>query len=169
VRIAIIASASGSGKTTLARALAERLGAPWLELDALVHGPGWVEVPDAELRATLSPFLAQPAWVVDGLYLRKLGDLILDAADLVVWLDLPIHIWFPRLLRRSARRIVGRQPLWNGNRETLRGAFWGRDSLFGYALRMHFERRRTFPARLAGRRVIRLRRPRDVDAFLAEH
>jgi shikimate kinase len=49
-RVAIIASASGNGKTTVERALAERLGAPFVEFDALVHGPNWTETPDDELR-----------------------------------------------------------------------------------------------------------------------
>ncbi len=39
-RVAVIASASGSGKTTVGRALAERLDVQFVEMDALVHGPG---------------------------------------------------------------------------------------------------------------------------------
>jgi shikimate kinase len=41
-KIAVIASASGNGKTTVGRALAHQLDVPFVELDALVHGPGWV-------------------------------------------------------------------------------------------------------------------------------
>ena len=33
---------------------------------------------------------------------------MLDAADPVLWLDLPTRIWLPRLARRSARRMTGR-------------------------------------------------------------
>ena len=106
-RIAVIASASGNGKTTLGRELAGQLGVPFVELDALVHGPGWVETPDAELRARVEPILASEGWVVDGAYERKLGDLVLRSADVVVWLDLPIRVWLPRLIRRTARRIRG--------------------------------------------------------------
>jgi shikimate kinase len=65
-RIAIIASASGNGKTTLGRALAGRLAVPFVELDSLVHGPGWTETPDAELRRLVEPVVRSDGWVVDG-------------------------------------------------------------------------------------------------------
>lgn len=166
-RIAIIASASGKGKTTLGRALAARMGARFVELDALVHGPDWVETPDAQLRALVAAMIAAPRWVIDGSYKRKLGKLVIDAADVIVWLDLPMRVWLPRLVRRTARRYFGLETLWNGNRETLRNVLWGRDSLFGYALRSHFRRRRDLPRERAGYAVIRLRTPDEVDAFLA--
>jgi adenylate kinase family enzyme len=166
-RVAVIASASGNGKTTLGRALAERLGVPYVELDALVHGPNWTETPDAALRALVEPVVRSDGWVIDGTYQRKLGTLVLDAADTIVWLDLPLRVWMPRLLRRTARRVTGREKLWNDNRETLRSAFWGRKSLFGYALWMHFDRRRRWPEELAARPVVRLRTVAAVERWLA--
>jgi adenylate kinase family enzyme len=166
MRIAVIASASGNGKTTLGRELARRLDVPFVELDSLVHGPGWVETPDAELRRQLEPVLAGPAWVIDGAYQHKLGNLVLDAADQVIWLDLPVHVWLPRLLRRTIRRIRHDEPLWNGNRESLSSAVWGRDSLIVYALRSHLRRRRTWPTELVGYHVLRVRRPEEVDQLL---
>jgi shikimate kinase len=166
-RVAVIASASGNGKTTLGRALAARLGVPFVELDALVHGPGWAETPDDELRALVEPVVRSDGWVIDGTYTRKLGTLVLDAADTIVWLDLPMRVWVPRLLRRTFRRLVGLERLWNDNRETLGGAFWGRESLFGYAFAMHFRRRREYPERFAGYPVVRLRSVRSVRAWLA--
>ena len=65
-RVAIIASASGNGKTTLGRAIAARLRVRFVELDALVHGPSWAETPDDELKAILTPILAEDGWVIDG-------------------------------------------------------------------------------------------------------
>jgi adenylate kinase family enzyme len=166
-RVAIIASASGNGKTTLGRALAARLGVRFVELDALVHGPDWAETPDDELKASLTPIMAEEGWVIDGSYSRKLGTLVLDAADTVVWLDLPIRVWFPRLVRRTARRVTGRETLWNDNKENVLTAVWGRDSLFGYALMQHFRKRRDYPRQLARYPVVRLRSPREVDRWLA--
>jgi adenylate kinase family enzyme len=165
-KVVVIASASGNGKTTLGRGLAERLGVPFVELDELVHGPNWVETSDEELRARLEPVLAGDGWVADGAYQHKLGDLVLDRADTVVWLDLPLYVWLPRLTRRTWRRVRGREQLWNGNRESVKTAFWGRESLFVWAIRSHFRRRRAWPSALSGRNVIRLRSAREVDAFL---
>jgi adenylate kinase family enzyme len=166
-KVAVIASASGNGKTTVGRELARRLAVPFVELDALVHGPGWVETPDDDLRAKVEPIVAAHGWVIDGTYQRKLGDLVLRAADVVVWLDLPMRVWLPRLIRRTVRRIRGREKLWNDNRESLLGVIWGRESLFVWALRSHFRRRRKWPEALSAYPVVRLRTPEDVEAFLA--
>lgn len=164
----MIASASGNGKTTLGRALARRLDVPFVEMDALVHGPDWSETPNDELRALLEPILAGDGWVIDGSYRGKLGNLILDGADLVVWLDQPIRVWLPRLLRRTRRRIRGDEPLWNDNRESWRTAIVGRESLVVWAVRMHFARRRRYPDVLAPYNVVRLRSPSEVERWLDE-
>jgi adenylate kinase family enzyme len=168
-RIAIVSSASGSGGTTLGRELARRLGAPFHELDAFHFGPDWTEATPAELRALVEPVLAEASWVVDGGYWGKLGDLVLERADLVVWLDLPLRVWLPRLLRRTIRRIIRRETLWSGNRETLRGAFLSRDSLLLYALRNVGRRRRDYPGRLARFKHVRLRSPREIECWLDDY
>ena len=167
-KVAVIASASGNGKTTLGRQLAHRLDVPFVELDALVHGPNWVETPDDVLRAQVEPIVASDGWVIDGTYRSKLGDLVIEGADLVVWLDLPIRVWMPRLVRRTWRRMRGREQLWNDNRESLRGVVWGRESLFGWAISSHFRRRRDWPEALRNYPVVRLRTPAEVERFLAE-
>jgi len=163
----VISSASGSGKTTLARELAQLLDVPFLELDALVHGPNWTETPDDELRALVEPVVARDGWVIDGVYRGKLGTLVLDAADTIVWIDLPMRVWLPRLLRRTFSRVRRREELWNGNRETLKDAFWGREALVPFAVRQHFRRRRIYPDELAGLPVVRLRTPAEVDQFVS--
>lgn len=169
IRIAIVTSASGSGGTTLGRELARRLGASFHELDALHFGADWTEATPAELRARVEPVLAGASWVVDGGYWGKLGDLVLERADVVVWLDLPRRVWLPRLLRRTIRRISRRETLWSGNRETLRSAFLSRDSLVLYALRHVRRRRRTYPARLARFKHVRLRSTREVERWLDDY
>jgi hypothetical protein len=106
--------------------------------------------------------------VIDGVYQHKLGNLVLDGAELVVWLDLPVRVWLPRLTRRTWRRMRGREVLWNDNRETIANAILGWNSLFVYALRTHFTRRRRWQRQLAAYRVVRLRTPADVERFLTD-
>ena len=165
-RVAIVSTASGNGKTTVGRALADRLGVPFHELDALHHGPNWTEATPEELRAKVQPVVAGDAWVIDGAYRGKLGDLVLERAEVVVWLDLPIRVWLPRLLRRTAHRVIQREELWNGNRERLRDVLYPPHSVVYYALRHHRERRRRYPSELARFPVVRLRTTEEVEDFL---
>jgi adenylate kinase family enzyme len=163
----VIATASACGKTTVGRALAARLGVPFVELDALHHGPGWTEATAEELRAKVEPILATEAWVIDGGYSGKLGTIVQDAADTIVWLDLPRRVWLPRLVRRTVRRVARREELWNGNRESLRTALWGREGLILYSLRQVRRRRREYPVRFGSRELVRLRSQGEVDRWLA--
>jgi hypothetical protein len=165
-KVAIVSAPSGSGKTTFGRALAARLDVAFVETDALVHGAGWVEATADELRARLTPTLELDGWVIDGTYGRKIGDFVLGVADTVVWLDLPMRVWFPRLLRRTLRRLARGEEIWNGNRESWRVAFTGRDGLVPAAVRMHFANRKRYPTTLAAYPVVRLRSPAAMARFL---
>jgi adenylate kinase family enzyme len=165
-RVTIIASASGSGKTTVGRRLAELLEVPYHELDAIHHQAGWRELEADEFRRRVEPIVAADGWVIDGTYRGKLGDLTLARADTVVWLDLPRRVWLPRLVRRTCRRVLFGEELWNGNRERLRTVLFSGDSLILFALRSERRRRHAYPRELASYRVARLRSQREVDAFL---
>lgn len=82
----LVAGTSGSGKTTVAGAVAEELGIPHVEVDALFHGPAWV--PQPSFVADVRRFAAEPAWVPEWQY-GQVRELLATRADLVVWLDPP--------------------------------------------------------------------------------
>jgi hypothetical protein len=163
----LIKGGSGSGKSTLAREISRICHLPYVELDALNHGPNWRAASAEELQQSVRASISgQDGWVVDGNYDSKLGNLLLDQADIVVWIDLPLATKLVRLARRSARRWILGEPLWNGNRETLRGMFWGRDALFAWAIRTHFSQRRQWPVLLNARKCLRLCSATEVAAWL---
>ena len=164
----IVIGTTGSGKTTLARALAARLGVPHGEQDAWNHQPGWQAAPPQQFRAAVEAFTAQSAWVMDGNY-GKARDIGWARADTLVWLDYPGQVVFWRALSRTVRRVATRQELWNGNRETVRGAL-SADSPLPWFFRTHWRRRRETPD-LADTyphvTLVRLRTPAQARAWLA--
>jgi len=152
VRRVSVVGTTGSGKTTFARALAEVLSVPHVELDALFWGPGWTIAPPEVFRARAEAATAGDAWVTDGNYGGAgVRDIVWLRADSVVWLDFPLRVIFWRLLRRTLARIRSGKEFWpgTGNRETVRGAFFSRESLFIWLFRTYWRRRRVMPAALA--------------------
>ena len=168
-----VAGISGSGKTTFARALAERLGVAYVELDALHHGPNWTEATAEELRARVETAIAAApdGWVIDGNYRNKLDDIVLAQADTVVWLELPLRVSLARLAQRTWRRMRTREELWHGNREQFRNLVGLREGLFAWAIRSYRHHRHQVPAAAAHYthlRLVHLRTQAEVDAFLAQ-
>jgi hypothetical protein len=82
-----------------------------------------------------------------------------------------VILW--QLIWRTLKRVISREELWNGNRETLRGVFFSKDSLFLWALQMHPRYRQTFPLAFASPenahlRVIHLRSRRETAGWLKQ-
>jgi adenylate kinase family enzyme len=168
----VVVGMSGSGKTTLAAELARWLCAPQVELDALHWGPGWA-LPTVEgFRETVAVAVAGERWVADGNY-SAVRDMVWRRAELLVWLDYSLPVVMARLVRRTVRRCLAREELWNGNRERLWVHLFTRDSLWWWVLRTYRKRRRQFPVLLAlpeyrHLQVVRLRSPGALRAWLSE-
>jgi len=167
----IVIGSSCSGKTTLARRLAELLGSPHIKLDALHWGPDWSEVPRERFRAALEKRVEGDRWVVDGNY-SAVRDIVWERATDAAWLNYRFHVVFGRALARTLRRIVLREELFNGNRESFRKAFLSRDSILLWVIRTFNRRRRNYRALFESGvfpniRLIELRRPRDAGMLLA--
>ncbi len=113
----LVAGSSGAGKTTLARAVAEALGCSHVELDSLHHGPGWTQRPEFEDDVAVA---AASSWVSERQY-AAVRELLLEQADLLVWLDLPRRVVMRRVIRRTVGRRVRREVLWSGTRSLRSG------------------------------------------------
>ena len=163
----LIAGISGAGKTTLAKAVEERLGLPWYELDALHHGPGWVK--RSEFESDVEAFAAEPRWVTEEQYHGRLGDLLWNRADTLVWLDLPRPTVMRQVVRRSVVRALTRRQLWNGNRESLRG-WLDPGHPMRWAWSQHARKRIVIAERIAAHphlHVVRLTSPDEVRRWSA--
>jgi adenylate kinase family enzyme len=168
-----VVGCSGSGKTTLARDLASALGSPHIELDAIFHQPDWTSLSDERFRARVTEATEPAAWVVDGNY-SAVQDIVWDRVDTVVWFDLPYLTVMSRTIRRTVRRAVTRQELWNGNKEPLSNlwSFNPQKSIIAWTATRHRVYRQRYAdaehdPRWAGRRFVRLRSQAAADAFLA--
>jgi adenylate kinase family enzyme len=142
----VIVGTTGAGKTTLAHALAAKLGAAHIELDALYWRAGWTPAPD--FAAQLERALETERWVVDGNY-SEVQPLILARADTVIWLDYSFGTKFWRLFKRTCRRVLTREALWDGNTETFRQAFFSRESILVWFFKTHWRQRRRYETRFA--------------------
>jgi hypothetical protein len=111
--------------------------------------------------------------VIDGNY-SAVRDLILPNAETVVWLRLPFPIVYARLVRRTLGRAWTHEPLWGVNYETWREIFLSRESMLVWGIRRWREHHRKTraalrEARALGLRIIVLRSPAAVGAFLERH
>lgn len=168
----VIYGPSGSGKTTLGRALGEKLGLPFVELDAIVHAhPRWVDLSPEEFRAEVMRRLDlyKDGWVMDGNY-SMTRDILLPLADTAIRIRLPFRIVYWRLVRRTLRRVWTGEELWNGNRETWLDML-GKESMLWWGIHHWKAGQRKTDYDLATiphhARVIALRTPRQVAALVA--
>jgi adenylate kinase family enzyme len=174
-RIAVVGS-SASGKTTTARIVSRVLGVPHLELDSVFHQSGWQPMDDASFRTAVAAIAQQDRWVIDGNYLSHgIAQVVWPRADTLVWLDPPRTTVLRRVVGRTLRRLVTREELWNGNRESWRGILSRRpeDNIILWAWSRHAPTRERYEAMLRDGTwqhlcVRRLRTAADVGIFLDE-
>lgn len=90
----------GAGKSTLATKLGEKLELPIIHLDKEYWRAGWQEPAADVWAAQVEELIARPRWVMDGNYGGSLARR-LERTQLIVNLDYPRHVFFPRVLWRS--------------------------------------------------------------------
>jgi len=170
----VVYGPSCSGKTTIAASIAQAIGVPHIELDAIFWKPDWVESPPEEFRADVSVLLTKYAdgWVFDGNYHSRIRDLILPHTDTVVWICLPFRVVFWRALKRTIVRSWTKETLWHNNYESWRLSFFSRESLLLYIItswRSHFKVTCQVLEEIPHHAtIIRLGSSREVSNFLAD-
>ena len=143
-----------------------------MELDAVHWLPNWVERPNDEFREIVDEATTVERWVADGNY-SYAQDIIWDRATAVVWLNYSFPlVWYRAFTRTIARSVTGRE-LFSGNKESLRKAFFSRDSILLWVLTTYFPRRKRYreifdSGEYPHLNFIEFRRSRDAERFLRD-
>jgi adenylate kinase family enzyme len=101
----LITGGPGSGKTTLSRRLGILSKLPVIPLDLIYWKPGWKRPDPQERDHKIGDILRQDRWIVDGVSER-----IFEAADTIIFLDVPRHIAYGRFLKRFFQYTLMKRP-----------------------------------------------------------
>jgi len=169
----VVVGTMGCGKTYVAEALAAKLGISYINNDAIIFCPNWEATPHEARVDKIDDATSAEAWTFDGNVAARHPEdrIVLERCDTIVWLDLPRWQVWSQVVRRTLARIVFRQELWHGNKESAR-TMLSRDSIILWSIKTFARRRRAYAAMFADpayadRALIRLRNRREVDLWLA--
>ena len=96
---------AGAGKTTFATSLARALNLPLHGLDGVVWQERWRKTPQTEKDAQIENLISGDAWIIDGVSERAM-----QAAEVVVFLDVPRRVSAVRVMRRNVRFLFRSRP-----------------------------------------------------------
>ena len=104
MRIHITGNA-GSGKSTLASDVGNALGIKVFNLDDVVWQEGWRKTPADERRVLEKELVSKEQWIIEGV-----SDMVRQAADTIVLLDLPRSLCYVRCVKRNWRYLFRSRP-----------------------------------------------------------
>lgn len=168
-RVAVVGS-SCSGKTTFAVALAKLSGISHVQLDTLFWLENWRQQPSEVFAQKVAATVSKDAWIIDGNF-TEVQHLTLKRATTIVWLNYSFATVFFRAICRSCQRVVTREELFAGNRESFWKTFFTRDSILYWIITTFSRRRRQYRKLFAERPdhiafFIEFTRPKEAQEFL---
>lgn len=95
----ILIGSGGAGKSTLARQLGAALQIEVIHLDALFWKPNWTPVQREKQVEIQTELVNKEEWIIDGNYGGTI-DIRLQAADTIIFLDIPRTICVYRAFKR---------------------------------------------------------------------
>jgi adenylate kinase family enzyme len=122
------------GKSTLSNALSNKFHLVRIELDAIHWQPNWIELSDNEFKTEVAKQIqsAKKKWVVDGNYHGIVGDLIMNQANTIIWIDLNWKTILYRIIKRSIKRAITKEFVCGTNKESFKRTFFTKDSIIWF-------------------------------------
>lgn len=166
-KIMVMGVSAGAGKSTFARQLGDVLQIGVYHLDTLFWKPGWVQAEDEEFAAGQRKIVHnQEQWIIEGNYTGTY-DIRAEAADTVIYLELPIYICLYRVVKRWLKyRGKTRPDLGEGCPDKLDWEF------IRFICTTYYPRKKKMKERLRlfqvqGNEVYFLKRRKEIQDFLA--
>lgn len=98
-----------SGKTTYAKELSKQMSLPFVELDSVVYynvdGVRIKRTPEEQMQI-IREMDAKESWIAEGVY-RPSYHLLLDLADMIIWLDPSVWKRKIRIFSRHVKQVIG--------------------------------------------------------------
>ena len=129
-------------------------------------------MPTEQFLGAVAAHAAGDAWVIDGNF-SDARHVLWPCGTHVVWLNYSRPRVFAQVLGRTLRRAIGGATLWGGNRESLRRAFFSRDSIVRFSMQTFAKNRQRYADLRATRTYpqlqwVELRSPRQAQAWLTK-
>lgn len=96
----LVTGNAGSGKTTVSKYVSEKHGIPWYTLDKIVWQEYWQKTPPPTRSDKISALVQKDEWIIDGVDYQ-----VMQAADLVIFLDVSRTTSYLRVLKRNPRYL----------------------------------------------------------------
>jgi adenylate kinase family enzyme len=121
-KVAVFGNAGG-GKSTLSKKLAEITNLPLYVLDKIKYKPGGEEVEEQDYRQAHDQILESEQWIIDGFGSMETLWERLEAADTLIYIDLPLHTHFMWVSKRLMKGLFKNPEGWAENSPILKGSF----------------------------------------------
>ena len=111
----------GSGKSTFSKRLSGETGIPLHPLDSIAYHPNGQAVDRETYDRAHEAILASPRWIIDGL--GPIGSFYtrLEAADTLIYIDLPYPVSYRWVTKRLIKGAVVRPEGWPRGSDLLKG------------------------------------------------
>ena len=112
----------GSGKSTLCRNLAAATGIPLHPLDAILYNKNGQQLERNSYDKIHADLIASDRWIIDGFDLMGTFNQRIDAADTLIYIDLPYYLSYYFVTKRLLKGLVITPVGWPQGSSILKGS-----------------------------------------------
>jgi len=158
---------TGAGKSTLAIALAEATGLPLIILDKILYQPGGEKNSHEEYLRTHAALLKNDQWLIEGFGCVPSAWERFEAADTLIYLDLPLYVHTAWVTKRFLKGLVANPAGWPERSPILKSTITSYKVLW-LCHRKLTPRYREYLSKVAGKKnVVHLKSPREIKEYLS--